>query len=104
MVVSTRFLFVEESRQRLSSAGSQDEIGNLAQSLKAKKKKPSSVDKSKKRLFSKPVVLKLLAELTKSYPVIAKIIAEHVYVSKGNEKTAKVGIFRLGFSLMVSLT
>ena len=85
------FYSPEVSRQRVSSSSSQDDVNNaLSQSAKSKKKKLSTVDKSKKRLFSKPVVLKLLAELTKSYPVVAKLITDHVYMSKGNEKTSKV--------------
>ena len=93
-----KFPVLEESRQRLSSGSSQDEIGNTpTQSGKGKKKKLSAVDKSKKHLFSKPVVLRLLAELTKSYPAVAKLITEHVYLSRSNDKMAKV-LYSLHFS------
>ena len=84
-------LSVEESRQRISSSSSQDDVnGGILQPDKSKKKKAPSVDKSNNRLFSKSVVLKLLAELTKSYTVVARVITDHVYTSKGNEKTSKV--------------
>ena len=91
LVMFSKFSVLEESRQRLSSGSSQDEIGNTTtQSGKGKKKKLSTVDKSKKHLFSKPVVLRLLAELTKSYPAVAKLITEHVYLSRSNDKMVKV--------------
>ena len=82
---------VEESRQRISSSSSQDDVNSgMLQADKSKKKKAPSVDKSNNRLFSKSIVLKLLAELTKSYTIVARVITDHVYASKGNEKTNKV--------------
>ena len=84
-------LLAEESRQRISSSSSQDDIssGSL-QPSRGKKKKTSDADKSNARLFSKSTVLKLLAELTKSYPIVARLISDHLYTSKGNEKASKV--------------
>ena len=84
----------ENSRQRISSSSSQDDInGGAMQTAKTKKRKSPSAEKSNNRLFSKSVVLKLLAELTKSYPIVARLITDHVFASKGNDKTSKVRIF-----------
>eukprot|EP00794_Sanderia_malayensis_P006098 gene6098-6802_t len=73
--------------QRLSSGNSQDV--SASQSLKNKTKKASLLYLSKKKLFSKSTLLKLLAEMAKTYPAVAKLISEHVYLSKGSYRMLK---------------
>ena len=86
------FAFAERGRQRLLSTGSQEE--HSADGSNKEKLKESQAVKSKKPLFSNAVVLRILAELSKTYPSIAKLVSEHVYQCRGNQKASKVSCLR----------